>query len=168
MKRKTNVVKTKTEGAKKKKITQLDRIETLVMRQRENPSIDATQLDRIEGMVNKQDVSINGNGHEGLKTKTARIEENLEAMIISIKAISDCNKDNAENLKKLAEIVTALNTVVTDHLKSVHLISLLQKKLFWGGVVLGIVALNLLTTYVPNIVNIILTFFNIPFQLPLT
>jgi archaellum component FlaC len=161
MSRKTKVIQEKKKGAEKKKITQLDRIETLVTRQRENPSIDSTQLDRIEGMVNKQDESINGNGHEGLKTRTARIEENLESMALSIKGASDCAKDNAENLKKLTDLVT-------EHVKSVHLNNLLQKRWFWGLLVFGIVILNTASTYLPNLLNAFFTWAGIPFQLPLT
>jgi hypothetical protein len=146
---------------KKRSNAQLNRIEALVVRQRENPSVDSEQLTRIEH-------KLFGNGSEGLLMSFARMQENLEALTNSLKASSDCNEKNIANIAKLTDAVDKLNIVVDSHIKSVHLNNLMQKRWFWGILFIGIILVNSLSTYVPNLLNAFFTWAGIPFQLPLT
>jgi hypothetical protein len=118
-------------------------------------------LDRIEK-------KLFGNGSEGLLMTFARMQENLESLTNSIKETSECNKENAKNIKDLTDVVSKLNDTTTAHINSLHFAKLLQKKWFWGILIVGILLVNTLSTYVPNLLNAFFTWAGIPFQLPLT
>jgi hypothetical protein len=153
---------------KKKKVTQLDRIELELKQQKKNtaiaktsPSFDTEQLNRIEGMVNKQGEAIDGNGHEGLKSRQARTEENIEAIL----------KNQEINTKAISELTKAANTLkeaVDSHCALPHMNSFLWKPRTYIILAIAFMSLHFISTYIPNLWNIIMTGLGAPWlKLPL-
>ena len=124
------------------------------------------QLDRIEA-------AILGNGHEGLIARTARIEENLE----TVAAAANGAKDAAERANEKAEIsaedskvvlhkvelsVARLEATVVNHISTDHLSTLMKKKEFWAAIIIGFIALHIISTYIPNLWDWIAVLLGLP------
>ena len=124
------------------------------------------QLDRIEA-------AILGNGHEGLIARTARIEENLE----TVAAAANGAKEAAERANEKAEIsaedskavmrkvelsITKLEATVASHISTDHLSVLMKKKEFWAAIIIGFIALHIVSTYIPNLWDWIAVLLGLP------
>jgi len=120
------------------------------------------QLDRIEDTVDKAGKAIFGNGSEGLIARTARIEERLISAAENSVEAKEISKDLSEktdkNLSKLTDNLTSLTQNVirlTDsvniHHGTEHLSELMKKKSFWLLIFIGLIAMHMIATYVPNV-----------------
>lgn len=112
------------------------------------------QLERIE-------VAINGNGHEGIKERLARIEENLED-------VTGITKENAVEIGKLAKIVEKVSVSMEAHHAKDHLSDLIKKKGFWAVLAIVFLVLHFVSTYIPNALDWGLRLIGLPaLQIPL-
>jgi hypothetical protein len=136
-----------------------------------------TQLSRIED-------GLFGNGHEGLLSRTARMEENIKHIgddVIVNSALADAaNKkaiataeaalqkfdEHAILLSKMDGHITNLTTSVDTHHKSLHLLDVLKKpKFYWSVVTIYLVSfiiLHLIATYVPDVWDWLMKLFGLP------
>ncbi len=142
-----------------------------------------TQLDRIEN-------AILGNGHEGLLTRTARIEENLETASKtaleaqeSAKLMAQASEQGFsrvyETIDRLTTNVDSLSKSVEAHHKSEHLTDIIKanptltviteamkKPNFIRNVLIVIfisfITLHLIATYVPNVWDWIMAWLGLP------
>jgi len=127
---------------------------------------EKSQLDRIED-------AISGNGREGLLDRTARIEER----IVSIACLAEDAKNSsieaavkseaavtkvAETVQTLAISATKLSEALATHLGTDHLSTLIRKKSFWMLIVVGYIALHLVSTEVPSLWDALMVFLNLP------
>ena len=139
---------------KKKKTTQLDRIENAGNRP-ESQHSDGSQLDRIER-------AIYGNGREGLQGRAARIEEHIEF-------ITENSKRNSEGISQLLQATAALKFSVDTHHAAFHLNAMLPKPKFWMAICGAFVVMHLISTYVPNVFNFVMALRGAPtIKLPLS
>jgi hypothetical protein len=125
-----------------------------------------TQLDRIES-------AIIGNGHEGLLARTARIEEQQKVSAIAIeqaKIAADKAAEKAEetaikaldSANTLSINVTRMNEALITHMGTDHLSVLIKKKSFWTLIIVGYIALHIVSTYVPSLWDWWMLFLGIP------
>jgi KaiC/GvpD/RAD55 family RecA-like ATPase len=112
-------------------------------------SSDPIMLEDCKALLTSIQDTLNGNGHEGMKSRMARIEENIEST-------SQVTRSNAEQLSALILVVTkleltvaALDKSVTAHHKDKHFKDLLAQKSFWAYLISGFIALHIISTYVP-------------------
>jgi hypothetical protein len=101
-----------------------------------------------------------GNGHESVLARVTRSEEQY-------KNVLDLSENSEKKLDKLINAVTDLNTSVQIHHKSTHLSQLLTSFKFWTALLLSFIILHTISTYVPNVLNIVLTLFGSPLKIPL-
>lgn len=107
--------------------------------------------------LTKIEATINGNGHDGLKSRMARIEENLDVS-------AEVTKENAinfnnftikisEDIQNLLIAVTKMEESITSHKNSLHFKDLMKKKSFYAIIVLGVFILIIVAMYAPGIFN---------------
>lgn len=99
--------------------------------------------------------AIYGNGHEGINVRLARIEENVEASTVLV-------RDNASQVTKLIEAAAKLDASVEAHHAKDHLSDLSRKKSFWALIIMGFIALHFVSTYIPDMLNFLLTLVGLP------
>jgi hypothetical protein len=154
-------------STRKKKPTQLDRIEASLAASKVTDTGDTGSLSVFAGQLEHVIKVVDGNG-EGLRSRTARIEEN-------IKATTDLTRQTAENVEKISTQITAfaldmqaLGISVKEHHATDHFAGLIKKPKFWAVVVGGFIALHLISTYLPNVWNLVATLLGYPYlNLPL-
>lgn len=148
-----------------------------------------SQLTRIED-------GLFGNGHEGLLSRTARIEENLEAVSEAIaeteKSAQETSQVSEASFKNLYDLMTGISAIVDrlatsveEHHKTEHLSDIVKanpvlkvitesmkdphfaRNVVIFGVV-SFVVLHLVSTYIPNVWDWIMTILGLPhFIVPL-
>jgi hypothetical protein len=129
------------------------------------PPIYKEQLDKIEK-------ALIGNGREGLIPRMARIEEKIETSTNLSKEAKESSEKASEKadhaIDELKIAVIKLEGIVTSHIKTEHLSALMKKKEFWAFIVVGYIALHFISTYIPNLWNIIATLVGLPkLEIPL-
>jgi len=130
-------------------------------KKRKTISEASDQIDRIEN-------GIYGNGRKGLLERTTDLEANILHTEEDVRILYKSLDALTNNTQKFIEGMNAFKATMETHCNAPHLNTLIQKKSFWGVMFLAVVLVNVLSTYIPNVINIILTGLGIPFQLPLT
>jgi hypothetical protein len=113
------------------------------------------QLDRIEK-------ALIGNGQRGLLDRVARNEENISEIKQDVGGVkTDALQEKLRSDSAIAKLADSVNlltinidrlgTTVTSHLGTDHLSVLMKKKSFWVLIAVGMIALHMIATYVPNV-----------------
>ena len=108
-----------------------------------------------------------GNGREGLLDRTTRLEEATKNISENVSTLSLSVQKTSESILLLSKGIEDLKDILDKHCQTPHLYVLMQKKVFWGGMLLAIILINTLTSYAPMAINALLTGLGIPFQLPI-
>lgn len=108
-----------------------------------------------------------GNGQKGLLDRMTIIEEQTKSLGKTVESLAQSIKEVSESSASLSKSVEALKDMLEKHCGTPHLYALMQKKLFWGGMILAVILINILTNYAPMALNALLSVLGIPFQLPI-